>query len=416
MSHFRKKKIMTELTKLRKVEDTTTSLTFVPNGIQFSQKKPFCVGRDNKGKMLLLQVAKQHIETIKSTEYTGAIKAKHIEVVRVAQHDQKSSYLVTAQTKEGSIIKGVEVDELPPLNVLATTTYLKPKKAMMIQYLHVVQRGVCRCVPVWKKKTSNGQEQVYSHYGADSFALKIPITLYANVRFVNSNKFAIGEPVQRGRNFVLTNMELKFHEPANASGMWVIWSTALTDIIACDDEKVLTPALLRTFETKRRDVTDCDNSDSSNSDGDATPAKRKQVTKRRKPTKDSDSEPDDDATRAKPKATKHVKSAKASDTDSADSDDDATHAKPKATKDVKSAKASDTRAKPKANKDVKSSKPSETDSADNGDDTDSADNAKAPKSTKMAPKPAKAAKAAAPKLPKVDEDSDSVTQKKKNQG
>ena len=62
--------------KSSKASHTDSAGTDVPNGIQFSQKKPFCVGRDNKGKMLLLQVAKQHIETIKLTEYTGAIKAK----------------------------------------------------------------------------------------------------------------------------------------------------------------------------------------------------------------------------------------------------------------------------------------------------------------------------------------------------
>ena len=337
----------TELTKLNEVlMKKTVSLTFVPNGVQYSQKKPYCIGRDNKGKMLLLQVTKQHVDTIKATDYERAIKAKPIEVVRVAEADQKSSYLVTAEAKETTHFKAVDVDDLPTLNILSTTKILQPKKGKMIHYLHVVQRGCKAPVPVWRKKDTkkDGQEQVYCHYGPRSFDIKVPITIYANIRFVNSNKFALGQPMMRGKNYVLTNMELKFHEPSNSEGLWVIWSTALTDIIACDDAKTLTPALIDMFTAKHSSGRDSDSDDES--DSDAKPAIVKTKSKSKADDSDSDAKPIKVKTKTKAKAEYHDY-----------------YAKPVKVKTKTKADDSDSDAKPVK---VKTKKPKANDSDSNG--------------------------------------------------
>ena len=118
----------TILTKFTDVEEGKTNITFVPNGVQYSNKKVFCVGRDRKGKIMLLTIKKHHVSTIFSSDFKTAVKAKHIEVSRVAAGHQKSPYALTAEASDTTTLSlAPACEKLPPLTVVLSAEKLKPK-------------------------------------------------------------------------------------------------------------------------------------------------------------------------------------------------------------------------------------------------------------------------------------------------
>ena len=166
----KKGKLSASLDKFANVEEGKTSLTFVPNGVQFSNKKIFCVGRDRKQKLMLLSIKKQHVSTVFSSNFKTAVKARHIEVERVASGTQKSPYLLTAQASEKSTIELLPSCEVPPLTIILSADKLKHKSAVQIQYLHIGQRGVVTAQ--WKaKKAISGEQQLYCHFAEGAFPM-----------------------------------------------------------------------------------------------------------------------------------------------------------------------------------------------------------------------------------------------------